>query len=306
MNFPQENFLKKYCGKSNYSRLINKYDCMENMQTTSDAPNDFFLQKWFLDCITDDGNAMIFYAAKLKWKRWEVPYSSWLSYNAKTGLTQKSSYRSVKLPEIKDDVISWNGKTFKVSGTWKALASSIHDRLYNSEEGNLDWKCYQPMSKVHLKVNDKEITGIGYAEELRLTIAPWKIPMNELRWGRYLSQENQLVWIELVGEKKQQWTWFNGEKIENVLIKDDTITIPSKDICLELDRRIELGAEKKILKVVKDLLNYIPDFNKAMTTNFLTADEFKWLSYAVLKKSGKIINSGWAIHEFIDFNPSKK
>jgi len=67
-----------------------------------------------------------------------------------------------------------------------------------------------------------------------------------------------------------------------------------------------MESEKKILKVVGDLLTYLPGFNKTMTANFLAADEFKWLSQGVLKKSGKIINCGWVIHEFVNFNPSEK
>lgn len=69
----------------------------------------------------------------------------------------------------------------------------IQARIFDSEEGHLDWKCYQPASKVKLKIKDQVLEGSGYAKQLIITIPPWEIPMNELRWGRFGSGENKMV-----------------------------------------------------------------------------------------------------------------
>ena len=276
---------------------------MKNLSSIRTLQNDFHLEKWYLDFVTKNGNAMIFYAAKLKWKKWEVPYTSWLSYNKETGAISKSRFLNVKLPEEKNDIISWNDDKFNISGTWKALSSPIKAQLFQSNEGELIWNCFQPRAKVSVKINGKEINGFGYSEQLTLNLFPWKLPMKELRWGRYTSKENYIVWIELIkGTEKQQWLWFNGRKYENSTINNNLIYIPKEDLSLILDKNVILVEEKKILKIVKVILSYLPGFNNPISNNFLNADESKWLSHATLLKNGKFVEKGWSIYEFVNFN----
>ena len=244
---------------------------------------------------------MIFYAAKLTWQGLVVPYTSWLCYEPSVGVSQKSRFRNVQMPEKTESLITWNDSQFDVKGTWKSLTKPLQARLFDSNEGYLDWKCFQPASKVQLRINKRTIEGKGYAEQLVLTALPWKIPMDELRWGRYGSNENHIVWIELREEEKRQWLWLNGKKIETCIIEDDHISIPEKDVTLKLDKGVVLESEKKIYTVVEKLLHYIPRFNKVMPLKFLNADEFKWLSKGELQARGKTISTGMAIHELVNF-----
>lgn len=262
----------------------------------------FLLSKWFLDCVTEDGQTLIFYAARLKWRRWEVPYTSWLRYTPGKGVSQLSRLHSIQLPVINGRSICWNDSRFAIEGNWEAAAAPLEARLAESGEGFLDWKCHQPAAVVNLRIKDQVIKGMGYAEQLVLTMDPWKIPMKELRWGRYSSPEDQLVWIELRGEEKQQWVWYNGEKIENASIEDDRIFLPSKDILLKLDRNTVLEAEKKLQQIIRKLTRYLPGFHKSIPWQFMMADEFKWLSRGILEKDGQAFSNGWAIHEFVNFN----
>lgn len=261
----------------------------------------FHLDKWFLDFTGENGEAMIFYAAKLTWHGWSASYTSWLRYDVTHGGRLTSRFRNVQMPQIEDGIIRWSDLKFGVSGTWVALANMIQARIFDSEEGFLDWKCFQPSSKVRLKMNDRILEGRGYAEQLILTAPPWKIPMNELRWGRFNSIENSIVWVELREKEKKQWLWLNGDKIENCIIEDGCISIPQKDMILNLDRGIVLEAEKKIFSVVEKIIRYIPGFKKVMPINFLMADEFKWLSNGELQVHNKIISRGMAIHELVNF-----
>ena len=262
---------------------------------------NFHLNKWFLDFTGENGEAMIFYASKLTWHGWSASYTSWLQYDAANGVHLESRFRNVQMPEKKDDLIIWSDLKFGVSGTWKSLANMIQARIFDSEEGFLDWKCFQPASKVRLKMNDGVLEGKGYAEQLILTVPPWKIPMDELRWGRFGSVDNIIVWIELREKEKRQWLWLNGDKIENCIIEDECISMPNKDMVLNLDRGIVLEAEKKIFSVAEKIIRYIPGFKKVMPINFLMANEFKWLSNGELQAHNKILSSGMAIHELVNF-----
>lgn len=267
---------------------------------------NFHLSKWFLDFVGESGETMIFYAAKLTWHGFSTSYTSWLHYEKTVGVRVKSRLSNVQIPQINENLISWKDAKFGVSGTWESLGEPIQTRLFDSEDGYLDWKCYQPASKVRLKINDRTLDGEGYAEQLILTAPPWKIPMDELRWGRFGSGENNLVWIELREKVKHQWLWLNGDKIENGIIEDDHLLVPEKDLVLYLDRAVVLESEKKIFSVVEMLIRYIPGFNKVMPLNFLMADETKWLSNGRLQQQSSTISSGTSIHEFVNFKTDKQ
>ena len=188
---------------------------------------------------------MIFYVAKLKWYGWSVSYTSWLHHDPTSGVNLKSRLRNVQIPQVKNNIITWSDPKFGVSGTWESLADLIQARIFDSEEGFLDWKCFQPASKVELRINDRILEGKGYAELINLTVPPWKIPMDELRWGRFISTENNMVWIELREKTKQQWLWLNGEKIENCIIEDRLISLPEQDLVLKLDQGVVAGIREK-------------------------------------------------------------
>jgi len=262
---------------------------------------NFHLNKWFLDFVGNSGETMIFYAAKLTWRNIIVPYTSFLHYDPSDGIRQKSRTRNIQMPEKRKNIITWSDSKFKVDGTWESLAMPLQARLFDSEEGFLDWNCFQPASKVRIKINDLLLEGEGYVEQLILSFPPWNIPMNELRWGRFGSSKDKLVWIELREENKQQWLWWNGIKINNCTIEDDYIIMPEKNSTLILDQGVVLESDKKILSVVKNLVDYIPGFNKVIPLNFLMAQEFKWLSKCQLISDGKKMATGMAIHEMVNF-----
>ena len=274
---------------------------MSDLQMNEAHGGKFHLSKWFLDFIGEDGESMIFYSAKLKWHGFTVSYTSWLRYDGLTGVVVKSRFHHVQVPQINDNKITWKDEKFGVSGTWESLENMIQTRIFETEEGFLDWKCFQPASKVQLRITDKVIEGRGYAELLTLTVPPWKIPMDELRWGRFASDKNNMVWIELREKEKQQWLWLNGKKIEHCIIEDDHISLPDYDRVLNLDRGVVLESEKKISSLVQKLIRYIPGINKLIPVNFLMADEFKWLSKCDFQGDNNTYSHGMSIHELVNF-----
>jgi hypothetical protein len=273
-----------------------------NEQEIKQTPGGHFhLNKWFLDFVGINGEAMIFYAAKLKWHGWSASYTSWLRYDPGKSVDLRTRFWNVQMPLLKDNTITWNDTKFGVSGTWDSSAKMLQARLIDCEEGFLDWNCFQPASNVQLKIKDSILQGRGYAEQLILTVLPWKFSMDELRWGRFGSDENIMVWIELREKVQKQWLWLNGEKIGDCIIEDEHIILPGKDLVLHLDKGVLLESEKKIFTVVEKLIRYIPGFNKIMPVNFLMADEFKWLSRGQLETNHNVLSNGMAIHEFVNF-----
>ncbi|WP_242084893.1 hypothetical protein [Aestuariivivens sediminis] len=264
--------------------------------------SSFHLNKWFLDFIGANGETMIFYSAILSWKGFTAHYASWIHYIPGSRVKEKTHFFNVQIPKIKDDRITWHDDKFKVDGIWKSLTDPLHARLFEDKYGYLDWHCFQPASSVRLNLNDTILEGNGYVEQLILTTFPWHIPMNDLRWGRFHSIQDTIVWIELRKNNKQQWAWLNGEKITDCNIEDDRISSTNKGFILKLDCAIDLESEKKIFNVVQKLLNYLPGFNALMPYQFLMAKSYKWLSNCEFIKNDSVKTKGRAIHEWVNFS----
>lgn len=278
---------------------------MSRDDTYTNKGETFRLEKWYLDFVGPDGCAMIFYAARLKWHGLGAVYTSWLEYTPVSGTRITSRFGRVNLPEISGDQISWSDRKTAVSGIWEATGKPLYARLFESSDGYLDWHCHQSSSKVILNIGVTSTVGEGYAEQLIMTVPAWKIPMDELRWGRLGAEDNQMVWIEIREREKRQWLWLNGEKIPDCIVGDNLILLPEKGLSLSLGREVSLESEKKIFTVVEKLVRYLPGFKRAIPLQFLMADEHKWLSRGELNGNGLPSVSGWAIHELVNFNTRK-
>jgi hypothetical protein len=274
---------------------------MREILINNNPGGKFHLSKWFLDFVGDRGDSMIFYAARLTWHGWSVSYTSWLRHSSKTGVSLKTRFHHVNTPQVTGEAITWKDTRFGVSGTWEPQADRVQSRIFASAEGSIDWTCFQPASKVRLVVNDEVLEGRGYAEHLNLTVPPWKIPMDELRWGRFGSDTENLVWIELKEKEKRQWLWLNGIKIENCIIGDDCILLPDQQLVLHLDKCVVLESEKKILNLAQRMMRFMPGIGKMIPLQFLMADEYKWLSRGMVQTRGNWRSTGMAIHERVTF-----
>lgn len=266
----------------------------------------FYLNKWFLDFIDSKGEVKIFYAAKLSWHGITVHYASCLDYTANKGARTRHHFRNVRMPVLKDKRLTWSDEYLNVKGTWTSEARSLKSRIFDSNDGHLDWSCHQPASSVELTIGDQVIKGQGYAEQLILTAPPWKIPMTDLRWGRFRSLNNTLVWIELRHQDKKQWLWLNEKRAAPCEIHDERLWSEELNFSLKLDREVVLESEKKIFDVVEKLLRYLPGFKKVIPFHFLFADGYKWLSRGKFEKQGQEAEQGMAIHEWVNFNVAEK
>lgn len=275
---------------------------MNSTPDKEEVQKHFFLEKWFLDFVTEKGDAYIFYAAKMHWHKITIPFKSQISWSKLHGEEHKKMFYGVTLPRKEKEIIRWSDNSFKVEGSWQANTGPLSARLFESPEGGLQWNCFQPASLVKIKINNKEFSGQGYAEQLILTVEPWKIPMNELRWGRFVAGENNLVWIEIKGAETKQWVWYNGKKIDKTEIKDQQVILPSENIHLDMNESRPVGTINNITQVIKKLTSFIPGFRHSVPLNFLMAEEHKWISKGNLYKDGLLEHTGWVIHEKVIFN----
>lgn len=269
--------------------------------------NRFYLTNWFLDCVDEQGNAAIGCAASMRWHEKEIPYTGLLLYQEGKGVSGRSRFQDLNWPSQMGDQIIWEDSSFGISGWWEADAPPLTARLYHSDKGFIEWQCFHPRSRALFDIADgPAVKGLGYAERLVLTVEPWKAPVEQLRWGRYLSEKGYLVWIELRGTPSRQWVWYNGAPVEGAIIGDDALHLPQLGVQLQLGESVVLEAEKKIFNIVRSLVDYLPGFNRAVPRFFLYSNEQKWRSRGRLLEQGRPLSEGWAIHELADFTRAEE
>ncbi|MGA7161477.1 MAG: hypothetical protein WBZ48_10775 [Bacteroidota bacterium] len=259
---------------------------------------DFSLRKWYLDCVADNGDAFIGYSAALQWKALPIHYSSVIRIRGNSEASSETSLRKSSFPHMGDQQIDWSSKELNLRGTWIPMSKPVRQTLYDSTQGTVTWSCMHPRSKADISFGKREhIVGLGYAELLELTIKPWQLPIAELRWGRYLSECDALVWIEWRGEAPLSVVFHNGSQIRNVSITDEQISIDEDRTVLSLAESTEL--RKGVL--VSTALSMIPGIEAIVPARMLHTYECKWRSRGALKIDGSLRSSGWAIHEVIRF-----
>jgi hypothetical protein len=249
----------------------------------------FNLSKWYLDCVTDSGETSILYVGSAGWGMAQLHYSSLLE--SKSGhMTVRSSICNPRMPEIKGASISWRGHD--IDATWNADSTAIRNTIFSCERGAVEWHCLMPRARVQFGRR----FGFGYVEQLTMSIPPWALPIENLRWGRFTSASDWIVWIDWEGEFSRRIVYLNGEEVATSVLQDGRLsfdggTLLTMDQALVIrDAPLDTGA-----------LSGIPVFKKMFPARLRKISECKWRSRALLERPGRSSVEGWAIHESVSW-----
>lgn len=255
----------------------------------------FRLAKWYLDAVTDDGEVFIAYHAQLTWRRLAVRWASLLSRAPGGEATTASTLRGGAPPERDGACVRLRSRALFLSGTWEGLDPPYEAELLGGRDGRVLWRCVAPRARVAFTPADgRPRSGLGYAEELELTVAPWKLPIDELLWGRFTSDAGSLVWIEWRGKEPRRLVLRDGSVVEHAQIEDGAVLLRGGER-LSLAERVTLR-DGRIGRTVLAAIPGARDLPGAL----LAAEETKWLSRGTLT-DGRAVSSGWAIHERVRF-----
>lgn len=253
----------------------------------------FSLVKWYLDCVTETGEAAILYSAQIRWRAIHLAYSSLLLAGDR-GVSTSATMRGARVSRSGIS-IRLEAPALKLEGEWTAAGAAYEQTMYESAEGAVHWNCLQPSARVHLNAGGRELAGLGYAECLTVTLPPWKLPMRHLKWGRFVSEEDALAWIDWQGPHSTQLVVHNGAKGENPSISDTEIACDGVKLCLEEPFPLRTG------RVGKTILPGAPALVKIFPKNLFNIDERKWRSRGLLETAERQ-SRGWVIHETVDWN----
>ena len=253
----------------------------------------FSLVKWYLDCVTEQGDTVILYCADLRWRGVHARYSS--SLVALDGAVATQSSMSSYDLNVGERQIAVELPKLGVSGRWESRVAPVRASLYRDAAGEVDWHCIQPASDVTVRVGDRELTGLGYAECLTLTLPPWQLPLHELRWGRFVSAEDSLAWIDWRGPHSTRIAVHNGRVTDVMNLSESEVTTEDSTVRLADTFTLRDGTLGSTVLPGAGLLA------KLLPSSLRNIDERKWRSRATLA-TPKGESAGWAIHEVVLWN----
>ncbi len=251
----------------------------------------FHLSKWYLDCVTDSGDTSIVYTGTADWGPSRLHYSSLLE-NTAGSVSSRHSLRAQTEPIIDQCSLRWHSKALKIDSEWKADSGEIRETIFASDAGSVEWHCLMPRAKAHIRNR----CGLGYAEHISMSIAPWKLPIRTLRWGRFAADSDSIVWIDWLGDFTRRLVYWNGQTAATALLEDGVIEFRDGARLL-MDRSLVLREGP----LGSTVLSAVPGFHDTFPARLLRVNECKWRSRARLDRPGASPVEAWAIHERVDW-----
>ena len=260
------------------------------------SKSEFSLEKYYVDLVTAEGHYFIGYSARLNWRAIKINYRATLHHPSFLGVNTGPSLSSRDGPVDNDTVLTWRSHRLGFDGQWRRLASAERHVLHQEDEGVVDWNCSQPSARVQLTTaSGATFHGIGYVECLKLTIPPWRLGLRTLLWGRFVSEDHFVVWIEWQGKRDLKLLICDGQRAANPQISDNCVRCEDFELSLE---RAEIIREDSIGET---LISKIPSVLRAAPIEFLGGNEQKYVSRGRLAFAGGSIHTGWVIHECVSW-----
>ena len=194
----------------------------------------------------------------LRWRALHIPFVSTLTFDGSRAKTTKAFRRS----------------------SAPALKTSFERELYRDDEGYVLWRCLVPRGES------------DYAEFLEMTIAPWRLPINMLRWGRIVTAKTSLVWIEWSGARPLMLALHDGREASVINISDDEVRLADGTRLAIADRTTLREAP---LSATLGPLRFL------LPRKLTAFHETKWRSRGTIFNGDEAIDGGWVIHERVRF-----
>src|SRR5579871_209289 len=127
------------------------------------AAGHFSMVKWYLDCITPAGDALIVYCSEARWRGLNMAMGSVLESAGGAAPETRSAVGQYSVSATADEIRVENPR-LGVGGTWQAIAPAHQSIVYESADGAVTWNCVQPAARTAVRCHERKWEGLGYAE----------------------------------------------------------------------------------------------------------------------------------------------
>jgi hypothetical protein len=257
----------------------------------------FTFTKWYVDCVAADGRIVIGYWASLAWRRVALTWQNVTLYEAGRPPVDRSSLVPAPPPVVAGDTITWGAPVLGCVAGVESRQRPIDVRLLDSDAGVVEWRAEAPAAVVSFKLDGcTPVQGPGYAERIVISIPPWRLPIRELRWGRWVdsSASRSVVWIDWRGDSPRTWVFVDGINVPAAVVADESICADGMKFVLSERRTLHARA-------FADIAATIPPLRAVVPKSLLALRETKWCSAGTLLQRNAAAQTGWAIHEVAVF-----
>jgi hypothetical protein len=182
------------------------------------------LSKWYLDVATPDGRCAIVYAARLRLLRVSLHVQGVLLLGGK-GVRSRWSVLPARAPRMEGTRLAFGSAPLGLHARLDAVDPPFSTRLHDGATGFIDWDCRVPRAEAEVRVGSEIFAGLGYAEQIQITLPSWELPIRELRWGRLLSPACGVVWIEWRGPAPLRLALRNGRPASLSRVGDREVAV---------------------------------------------------------------------------------
>lgn len=155
------------------------------------------LRKHYFDLVTADDRVRIVYAAELSLGPLEVRYVAVLRTDPGASASTETTLGGPTEPDRSGDRMRFASPALGIECTLRRTIPG--PRVEILPDGALSWDCHTLRAEVTFRDRGETLSGVGYAETLETTVAPWDYPWDELRWGRLHEDDSSVVWTVLEG-----------------------------------------------------------------------------------------------------------
>ena len=257
----------------------------------------FELTKWYIDCVDADGRAAIAYWASIALRGLTFTWHSVATYEPGASPSERNSVRTTPAPDDQAGCIAWNAPAIGCVVRCEPTVRPAHIRLLDDQTGTVEWHCDAPAARCSIEVRGHpEFLGTGYAEHLAMTVPPWRLPIDELRWGRWISTDagRSVVWIDWRGDSPATWVVVDGTIVPGSAVRDDSVTTPGGSLVLGEGRTLHQRS-------VDNIARRIPGLARLLPKSVLALAEHKRCSMATWLARDAAPVTGRAIHEVVLF-----
>lgn len=257
----------------------------------------FQLSKWYLDLVTPDGIAVLCYAARLRWGPVRLRYASILLDIPGAKPEEAATVRRVERPVIDRGILRWRSNSLGVHGEWRRQRPMLRETLQRSRAGAVRWSCRMPLATAEVQWGGRGFAGLGYVESLGMTIPPTRLPFRRMRWGRHLSREHWLAWIEWNGQLPGQWIWLDGVRQDGVTFTDEgTIHLAGG---WQLQLRDSRDIRNRV--VLPSIGAMFAGIASRWAGSLATLREHKMVARSAPYEDQVRLDEGWTVHEIVEW-----
>ena len=245
------------------------------------------LEKWYAD-VVDGGRVSIHYRASL--------YLGWLelAYRGELGRERHGTFSAgsaKSLPRIEGSPARLLLMTDGGALAWRE-ATSRPICLWSDGHREVTWNPLVLNGAV-----EGAASGRGYAEQLRMTVAPWRLGIDRLWWGRFCGDEHSLVWIVWEGCHPLRLVLLDGHEAR----LDD---VTEEIVCVAPSARLDLRERRLLVDETlgTGALANMPWPKRIAPAAFLRGRERKWLAEGDLNVDGKSIDHGAVVCEKVEWS----